>query len=173
VPMSVSVRILQLLQECADAASAGDHARTVAAAREALASPDSRALPGLVDIFRQVERLSMASADPQLVSQLARVQEDATQSSVCGFCGRSNNDVPRLVAGGTGLVCTDCVTECIAVLSGGVSGCVSIAEAPFVGDTGGCSFCGAADVKLAAGGVALICERCVRRIQAALDAGTI
>jgi hypothetical protein len=56
VPMSVSVRILQLLQEWADATQAGDHPRALAAAHEALADPDSRAIPGLSMSFSTWKR---------------------------------------------------------------------------------------------------------------------
>jgi hypothetical protein len=171
LPMTVSVRLLQLLQEWADATKAGDHARALAAAREALADPNSRAIPGFVAVFQHLEKASTATDDPELASQSLRLREEATQSSVCDFCGRGQRDVPRLVAGGHGLICSDCIMECGAVFSGKATRSVSIAMAP-VGDP--CSFCGAADVARAKGkGVASICENCVRRIQAALGNGTI
>jgi hypothetical protein len=160
--MSVSPRILRLLQEWAKATDAGDHARALAAAREAIADPESAAIPGLVDVFRHLETDVMATDDPELV----RLRAQAAQSLVCCFCGHSRRDVPQLVAGAYGQVCSDCVMECDAVLSGEATLSASIAVAR-VGDPGHCSFCGAADVARAVGlDTASICATCVRRIQA-------
>lgn len=172
--MSVSTRILELLEEWADATSAGDYARALAAARNALADPDSRAIPGLGDVFQHMERLSMAAEEPELAAQSARLQGDATRSSECGFCGRGGEAVPRLIAGGDARICSDCVTECTAVFSSGAKGSSWRTMGTSRGESDHCSFCGAADVERATKkGAALICERCVRRIDAALHDGTI
>jgi hypothetical protein len=34
----------------------------------------------------------------------------------CSFCGRSEIDVQRLVAGASAYICDSCVTECVAIL---------------------------------------------------------
>ena len=34
----------------------------------------------------------------------------------CSFCGRSEHDVRKLLAGARGLICDDCVGACVAIL---------------------------------------------------------
>jgi len=34
----------------------------------------------------------------------------------CSFCGRTADEVARLVAGARAYICDDCVTQCVAVL---------------------------------------------------------
>jgi hypothetical protein len=34
----------------------------------------------------------------------------------CSFCGRSSQEVARLVAGARGYICDECVAKCVAIL---------------------------------------------------------
>lgn len=158
--MTVSGRILNLLRAWVEATGAGDHTRALAVAREALADPDREAIVGLTEVFQQLERASASPHDPEL----KRAVEMATQASTCSFCQRRASAVPRLIAGGSATICTDCLRVCMDLLSGKAVA-MSIADAR----TGDCSFCGASAVLCAVGrDGSSICQACVTRIEAAI-----
>lgn len=164
--MTPRARLLQLLQEWADAMAIGDRDRALVAAREAVAIHSEPGTPGLGDLLELMEQLSTNSGDPEVL----RLQEEATEASACDFCQRGYSDVHRLVAGGRGHICGECAVICEAELSERSAASASIRVAR-VGEGGGqCTFCGARGTNCVAGVSAVICEGCIRRIKSVVGA---
>ncbi len=47
---------------------------------------------------------------------VGEIYADAASTSRCSFCGKSNTEVSRLIAGPTSFICNECVGLCVDIL---------------------------------------------------------
>lgn len=87
----------------------------------------------------------------------------------CSFCGNTQQQVKKLIAGPHAYICDDCVSRTHAVIAGhGHTASTPIATIQQVGDEAGaeqCSFCGKRRYQVAAmasaGDTRIICDECL------------
>jgi ATP-dependent protease Clp ATPase subunit len=92
----------------------------------------------------------------------------APQAQSCSFCGKSQDEVERMVTSKVGHICDDCVDICVSVRSG-----VSIPGwAVTTLETAECSICGhrpPRGVTIISKQTSAICENCVIAVREVLE----
>jgi ATP-dependent Clp protease ATP-binding subunit ClpX len=90
----------------------------------------------------------------------------------CSFCNKSQFEIQRLVAGGLGVICDECVRICVDILDERASGGDATAPAERIGWPGEiyCSLCHAelGDDSVEVENRGLICTACAVAVQHAL-----
>ena len=90
------------------------------------------------------------------------------QALICSLCGKSKDEVERMVTSKAGHICDECVDICVSIQSG-----VSVPEwTTTPSKTAECSICGQRPPKgmaIISKQASAICEHCVRRAKEVLE----
>jgi hypothetical protein len=70
----------------------------------------------VVPLYVRIVDKELAMMDFQPRTALARIGRLFRPRLACSFCGRTADQVERLVAGASAHICDDCITKCLAVL---------------------------------------------------------